>query len=141
MDAVDFLKSDTADLPKTRIGDYPLFMDRLLDDYQTLMRRVARRSFIDHTIANELRRVEPLSLAVREVIALAVRGDRVAAYNLLDGALHSLGAHLRALMPSGDMSRVIDPLYRFRLAGPVPYHKGGLFHIPFYLRHLVGPMR
>lgn len=141
MDAVDFLNSDAADLPKTRVGDYPLFMDRLLDDYQSLMRRVARRSFIDHTVANELRRVEPLSIAVREVIALVVRGDRAAAYNRLDSALHSLGAHLRALMPSGDMSRVIDPLYRFRIAGPAPYHKGGLFHIPFYLRRLVGPMR
>ncbi|HEY7326643.1 MAG TPA: DUF2934 domain-containing protein [Gemmataceae bacterium] len=141
MDAVDFLNSDIVDLPKTRVGDYPSFMNRLLDDYEAQIRRVITRTFIDHTISNELRRVVPLSADIRNVIRLAVGGDRVAAYNLLDTALRNLGPHLRALMPSGDMSKVINPLYRFRNAGSKPFSRGGLFHIPFYLRHLVGPMR
>ena len=140
-DAIDFLNSDAAELPKTRTGDYPAFVDQLLDGYRAQLQRIGNRSFIDRAIKNELRRIDPLSTAIREVIDLAVRGDRVSAYNRLDSALRGLGAHLRALMPSGDMSQFIDPIYRFRTAGLTPYFKGDLFHIPFYLRHLVGPMR
>ena len=141
MDAVEFLDSDIVDLPKTRVGDYPAFMDRLLNDYRTQIQRVVNRRFIDRSITNELRRVDPLSTAIREVITLAIGGNRISAYNRLDVALRKLGAHLRALMPTGDMSRFINPIYRFRTAGPTPYPKGGLFHIPFYRRHIVGPMR
>lgn len=141
MDAIDFLNSDIVDLPKTRSGDYQAYMDRLLDDYRTQIQRVANRSSIAKVITNELRRVEPLSDAVRHVIESAVAGDRDAAYRRLDAALTQLGPHLRALMPSGDMSKFVNPIYRFRTAGADPYPKGGLFHIPFQLRHIVGPMR
>lgn len=141
MDAVDFLDSDIADLPKTRVGDYPAFMDRVLDDYQTQIERIERRSFIDQAVSNESQRVAQLSTAIRRVITLLVGGDSASAYNQLDAALRALGPHLGALMPSGDMSRVINPIYRFRTAGPADFTRGELFHIPFYLRHIVGPMR
>jgi hypothetical protein len=141
MDAVDFLKSEFADLPKTRVGDYPGFVDRLLNDYLAHMQQVSGNNFIDQTIRNEFRRAAPLSNAIRDVIASAINGDLTSAYNRLDAALHQLGAHLRALMPSGDMSQFVNPMYRFRTAGSAPYPKGGLFHIPFYLRRIVGPMR
>ncbi|MBA4191779.1 MAG: hypothetical protein C0467_27685 [Planctomycetaceae bacterium] len=141
MDAVGFLTSPLVDLPKTRHGDYSTFIDRLLNDYSAQIQRIVAGRFIDQVITNELRRVVPLCAAVRQTIALLVRGDRAAAYNCLDVALQALGPHLRALMPSGDMSKFVDPIYRFRTASSTPYQKGDLFHIPFYLRHIVGPMR
>jgi hypothetical protein len=141
MDAVDFLHCDASDLPKTRVGGYPAFVDRILDDYQARLRQVVPRNLIDRAVRNELQRVVPLCAAIRDVIALAVAGDRASAYGRLDAALNALGAHLRALMPSGDMSAFVNPLYRFRTAGKSPYFCGDLFHIPFYLRRIVQPMR
>ncbi len=141
MDAVDFLNSDTVDLPKTRIGAYTDFVDHLLDEYQNQINRVVKRRFIDRAISNELKRVVPLSNAVREVVKMVIGGDRTSAYNRLDTALHELGPHLRALMPSGDMSQFVNPMYRFRPAGQSTFYKGDLFHISFDLRHIVKPMR
>ena len=50
-----------------------------------------------------------------------------------DGSVEAqqLGPRFRVLMPQGDMSHVINPMYRFRFAGAAPYPPGGLFHIPF----------
>lgn len=141
MDAVDFLDSDAADLPKTRVGGYPAFVNRVFDDYRSHLERIAPQTFIDHTLRAEIARVVGLSTAIRQIIALLITGDRSTAYNQLDIALRGLGAHLRALMPSGDMSQFLDPLYRFRIVRNAPYTAGELFHIPFYLRHIVGPMR
>jgi hypothetical protein len=141
MDAVDFLDSDAADLPKTRVGDYPTFVDQLFDDYRSHLERIAPRTFIDRAVKQEIPRVVALSTAIRQVIASLTASDRLTAYNQLDITLQGLGAHLQALMPSGDMSRFLDPLYRFRIVRNAPYTSGELFHIPFYLRRIVGPMR
>lgn len=141
MDAVDFLDSDAADLPKTRVGDYPTFVNHLFDDYHSHLERIQPKTFVDEMLRSELGRVDVLSNAIRQVIVSLVTGDRATAYSQLDIALQKMGAHLRALMPSGDMSQFINPMYRFRILRSAPYTAGELFHIPFYLRRIVGPMR
>lgn len=93
MSAVDFLLSDFADLPKTRVGAYPAFVDQLLSEYLGQMQRVSGSEFIDRTITNEFQRAASLSDAVREVIALAISGDRGTAFARLDDALRQLGVH------------------------------------------------
>ncbi len=141
MDAVDFLNSDEADLPKTRVGDFPAYLDRILTEFRWLMSQVTPRAFIDQLILNEIPWVEQVSDAMREVVRLGDAGDRAAAYTRLDAALQQLGPRFRVLMPQGDMSHVINPMYRFRFAGAAPYLPGGLFHIPFQSVHLVRQMR
>lgn len=141
MDAIDFLNSDEGDLPKTRIGSYPNFLKEILDAYRFKLSRVSPITFVDKVVAAELKRVEENSAAVRDVISLCVRGKRSEAYSRLDNALHSLGAHLHALMPKADMSQFINPMYRFRSAGTSRFLPGDLFHIPFELRDKVKEMR
>ncbi len=141
MDAVDFLNSDEADLPKTRVGDFPTFLDGTYTAFRGLLGRIAPRSDIDRVIVNETARVEQLSDAMRDVVRLVIAGDRDAAYARLDAELRRLGPRFRVLMPQGDMSQVVNPMYRFRYAGPNPHPPGGLFHIPFQSVHLVREMR
>ncbi len=141
MDAIDLLNSDEADLPKTRDCDFPSFIDRVLIEYRMHMQRVVNRRFIDWVVTREIPLVDRLSDAIRDVVSRAVAGDRTGAYNRLDQALIAQGPHLRALMPTGDMSTEINPMYRFRMNPPAPCGKGHLFHIPFEARHKVREQR
>jgi hypothetical protein len=141
MDAVEFLAGAVADLPKTRSENYPEFMDRLFDEYQAEVRRVSSTHSLEAAIRRQLSKIEPLSDALREVIALVVGDDREAAYSQLDAALSAMRSHLSMLMPPGDMSRLLDPMYRFRTNPPNPCFKGDAFHIPFEARDKVKPMR
>lgn len=141
MHPIDFLNSDEADLPKTRVGNFALFLDNIIGAYRSRILQVSTGTFLGKAIRNELSRIEPLWDALHDVVELLTAGDRPAAYNRLDGALKGLDAHFRALMPTDDMSHVVNSLYRFRLVGKDPYNRGGLFHIPFNLRHIVSEMR
>jgi hypothetical protein len=141
MDPIEFLNSDIVDLPKTRNHDLVPFVDRMLDDYGTQIQRVANRSLLARVITSRLPRVETTISLLREAVRRAVDGDRDRAYSCLDEALVGLGPHFDVLCPSGDMSLQINPMYRFRTTGAEPFDRGGLFHIPFQLRHIVGQMR
>lgn len=68
-------------------------------------------------------------------------GRRQQAFAELDVALNELGPRLDMLLPSHDMGKLLNPLYRFRMSGTQPYSKAGLFHIPFEFRDRVGAMR
>lgn len=141
MNAIDFLNSDAADLPKTRHGDYHVFVSDLFEDYKNHLGRVTVSSFIDRMVRSEFSLVNDLSKSILQIINLLLSGDQTTAYVQLDTLLNGLGARLRALMPSGDMSHFINPVYRLRGSGKRPFTAGELFHIPFYLKRKVGPMR
>lgn len=141
MNAVEFLAGPTADLPKTRSEPYPIFMDRLFDEYQEAIRQVTAPFSLEEAIQRQLPKVRTLTDALKEIIALGVAGDRQAAYAKLAEALEDVKYHLSMLMPPGGKSSLVNPMYRFRTVGDQAYTKGGLFHIPFDRRHLVGPMR
>jgi hypothetical protein len=141
MDAVEFLAGTVADLPKTRSETYQSLMDRLFCEYQAEIRRISTTHSLEAAICRQVSKIEPLSDALREVIALLVADDRDAAYSRLDAALSAMRAHLSMLMPRGDTSRLLDPMYRFRTDPPNPCSKGDVFHIPFEYRNKVKPMR
>lgn len=139
MDAIAFLDSDQ--LPTTRSGDFWDFLNALFDDYCRKINTVQKIGFIEGVIRREYQRAKPLCDAILATINHKRRGDDTEAYRVLSAALKALGPHLDLLMPKRDMSEYINPLYRFRISGPNPYQRGGLFHIPFELRNLVSPMR
>jgi hypothetical protein len=141
LNAIEFMDSTVVDLPKTRVGDFAQFLDHVLNEYRTQMQRITPRAFIDRVITSEIQRVDDLSDAIRDVVGRALGGDRSGAYQCLDRALTALGPYFQALMPTGDMSCVVDPMYRIRLDVSLPCPRGELFHIPFQKRHMVGPMR
>lgn len=141
MHPIDFLNSDVVDLPKTRNDDLVPFVNRTLDEYRTQIQRVTNSLILGRVITSRLPRVDLTIDLLREAVRRVDGGDSKGAYRVLDDTLIGLGPHFDALCPSGDMSLEINPMYRFRVTGAHPFDRGGLFHIPFQLRHIVGPMR
>ena len=124
METVDFLDGEAASLPKTRTGDFPAFLEQIFNAYQADLRRVGDDNIIDRVIKEKITKVARLSEAVKEIVGLAAAGDRGAAYDLLHATLIDLGGHLRCPMPPGDMSGLINPLYRFRPTEPEGFYEG-----------------
>ena len=141
MDAVDLMNSDEADLPKTRMGEFGPYLENVFAGYLAMLCEVRPRTFLDNVVLKQLPRVTALAAALLEVVELCRNNKRHAAYDCLDAAIKPIAKHLSLLMPSGDMSLVLNPLYRLRNAGPKPYPRGGLFHIPFQSRRSVGETR
>lgn len=141
MHPVEFLNDDLVDLPQTHGGEFSGFIDDLFARYVAHVSAVDQRLTLGRVIANRGAIIEGLCDTLKESLRLALLGDRIAAYDEIDRALTRLGPHFDVLCPSGDMSEFVNPMYRFRLAGSWTLERKGLFHIPFGLPRLIGPMR
>lgn len=141
MHPIDFMNDDLVDLPQTHGGDFPAFIDDLFSRYVAHIASVDTGTLLGKFIAKRTGIVQSSCDSLREVLRLALSGDRNGAYDELDNTLAHLGPHFDALCPKGDMSTFVNPLYRFRITGSTAIAKKDIFHIPFDLPHLIGPMR
>ena len=142
MDAVEFLASNVVALPKERIvDDFVEYAEGLLSDYRDLMSKVTKSSLINAVITARIDCVVEVSAGLLECLKQYFRGHPTLAYQSLDKVLAKLGPHFALLCPTGDMSSVVNPMYRFRTAGLNPFQPRDLFHIPFQLRHIVASQR
>ena len=141
MDAVNFLDDGIVNLPKPRNGDLVAFMDDLYKQYINHVAAINRQTVLEKVIFTRLPRIKATCTLLMSSLKHAVAGKHDEAYADLDLALTGLGPHFDMLCPKNDMSKFINPMYRFRTSGAAPYQRHQLFHIPFNLLHLVGPMR
>jgi hypothetical protein len=141
MHHIDFLNDDLVDLPKTWTGDYVAFMDDLFCKYIRHVQAVDRRTPLGVVISTKLGAIQVACDALMRSLRAVLSGDRTTAYKELDVALTGLGPHFDALCPKGDMSTLVNPIYRFRSLGDKPFLRKDLFHIPFHLPHLIKEMR
>ena len=137
---IDFLNDDLVDLLKTRDGDFVEFMEDLFRRYVRHVRTVDKQTTLGRVIATRLNTIQSTCDALMRSLRAILSGNRDTAYNELDMALIGLGPHFDALCPKGDISTLVNPIYRFRSLADKPFLRKDLFHIPFHLPHLIKEM-
>lgn len=143
MDAVDLLNSDVAELPRTeREGTYAIRLRGALDGYLAAVATLSATDFASQEILSALPRIRTLSDYLCTVHRAILDGRLDRAHAEMTKALGVVAAEL-ATLHSQPLDR--DKLgYVFRLREATyseRVDRGGIFHMPFNLRHKVTPKR
>ena len=81
MHPIDFMNDDLVDLPQTHGGDFPAFIDDLFSRYVAHIASVDTGTLLGKFIAKRTGIVQSSCDSLREVLRLALSGDRNGAYD------------------------------------------------------------
>lgn len=143
MHVIDWLKSDALTLPKRWDGgDFISYFKQVVAAFKAENAKLATADYISSAVHSCVPIMDQVADKVLGMLEFYFAGYPHLAYAELDKCITFLGPHNFApLYSRHDLSPDLSYLYRVRTGKPVRFTKGDLFHIPFQLRHKVGPQR
>lgn len=143
MDAIGLLDSDLAELPRPeRAGPYRARLRAALDGYAAAVSSLEAPDYASQAILGELPRIRDLSARLLAVHQAALQGRFDLARVEMKEALGTVSEELRLLRSKPLDQETLGCVFRLREASSFEkVDRGGIFHIPFHLRHLVTPRR
>lgn len=144
MDAIEFLNSEEAELPKTRPDKVHSFQTDLSNYFSAYLDKLAQVNSTDYT-STEIRKRQGVIKEFCDDIITALQsydsGLPHAAFATLDAAINSRLPDFEHLVTRADYAKALEFMYRIRVGDGFHFSKEELFHIPFQKRHLVTPQR
>jgi hypothetical protein len=141
MKAPDFFKDARCRLPLARDAeDFDDFLFRVLDEYATLVASMNAGDQVLKDIQNNLATIKDTIALLKQTVSDFLQGMPTPAANNLYTAVTNLKP-FTAKLYTLDLSHFMGNLYRIRVSDTPLNERKHLFHIPFDLRHLVGPQR
>jgi hypothetical protein len=143
--ADQFFEHDVVQFPLERgEEDFEAFVERKLGDYVDLVRGMSPADDITTAIKADADKIEGLCRFVKEAIREYLRGLPHLAYARLHEGILSVLGEFQTRIVTNVTHQFLNELYRMRQepgGTGAAFDKGGLFHIPFDLRHQVTRQR
>jgi len=143
MFAADFFRHRVVQLPLKRGGgeDFDDFLRRVLEEYVQLVSRLGPLDQVTQEIKDNCSLIGEVADDLNETVGRFLVARPTEASQTLFQAVSKLKPYTTGLYTQ-DISGHLHNLYRLRVEdGSPPTSRGEMFHIPFNLRHLVGPQR
>lgn len=141
MKASDFFKDASCRLPLARDAeDFDDFLFRVFDEYATLVANMDAEDQVLTDIKSNLPIIKETIARLKESVSSFLQGKPTLSANKLYQVVDSLKP-FTANLYTQELSSYMGNLYRIRVSDTPLNERKDLFHIPFDLRHLVGPQR
>lgn len=143
MDAVELLNSDEAEVPRVeRDGSFAVRLASAWTGYLSAAASITASDFASRSIVDALPRMRELAEKLRLVHRAVLDGRADIAHAEMKQALDIVRPELNILRSNPLDADALGYLFRLRDASPSEsIDRGGMFHVPFHLRHMVAPKR
>jgi len=143
MHPIDLLHSDALSLPKVwGGGDFRGYIHSVFGAFKAEAAKLTATDYISGAVRDCVPLMGQLCGLIEQALSEHYQGTPHRAFATIEKCFSTIGQqHIAAMCSPHDLSQSLDFLYRVRTGKPEKMIKGQLFHIPFDLRHKVGPQR